>query len=151
LLHEKLTWSLLFEFEDIGYVKDADKEKLDAEQMLSSIKEGTEASNKERAKEGWPPITIVGLHTRPFYNKDTNNLEWCIEGESRGHKIINYNTRLLGRRGVMSANLLVSPTALDDTLPVTKKILAGYTFSAGKRYGEWRSGDKIAKYGLSAL
>jgi uncharacterized membrane-anchored protein len=151
LTNEKLDWFLLFEFEDIGYVKDADKEKLDADDILGSIREGNEAGNEARAEKGWPPITIVGWHTKPFYNKETNNLEWCIEGASQGHKIINYNTRLLGRGGVMSANLLVSPDALNETLPVLKKVLAGYSFTSGKRYGEWRSGDKIAKYGLSAL
>jgi uncharacterized membrane-anchored protein len=93
----------------------------------------------------------VGWHTAPFYNKDTNNLEWCIKGESQGRTIINYNTRILGRGGVMSANLLVGPDGLDASLPVVKKVLAGYAFTQGKRYGEWKSGDKIAKFGLSAL
>jgi uncharacterized membrane-anchored protein len=147
----KLEWFVLFEFEDIGYVKDADKEKLDSAEILDSIREGNEAGNEERARQGWPPIKIVGWHTSPFYNKDTNNLEWCIEGESEGRKIVNYNTRILGRRGVMSANLLVRPDRLNETLPEVKKILAGYTFTAGQRYGEWKAGDKVAKYGLSAL
>src|SRR5262245_15345824 len=60
---------LLFEFSDIGYVKDAEKEKLDAKEILDSIKEGNESSNEERKKRGWPPITITGWHTPPFYNR----------------------------------------------------------------------------------
>src|SRR5947207_2223740 len=31
-------WSVIFEFDDIGYVKDAEKEKLDADKLLKSIK-----------------------------------------------------------------------------------------------------------------
>lgn len=147
----KLDWWVLFEFDEIGYVKDADKEKLDADDILDSIREGNEAGNEARKERGWAPIRIVGWHTKPFYNKETNNLEWCIEGESEGRKIINYNTRILGRGGVMSANLLVNPDELATTLPVVRKLLAGYSFTQGKRYGEWKAGDKVAKYGLSAL
>ena len=128
---------VLFEFEDIGYVKDADKEKLDGDDILKSIREGNESSNEARKERGWPAITIVGWHTPPFYNRETNNLEWCIKGESQGHTIVNYNTRILGRRGVMSANLMVDPEKLDATLPVVKKLLGGYSFVEGKRYSQY--------------
>ena len=151
LANNELDWFVIFEFEDIGYVKDADKEKLDGQAILKSLREGNEAGNEERKKRGWAPITIVGWHTAPFYNKETNNLEWCIKGASEGHDIVNYNTRILGRGGVMSANLLVAPEELDTTLPNIKTILKGFSFSEGQKYSEWKSGDKIAKYGLSAL
>lgn len=151
LTTQELDWFVLFEFEDSGYVKDADKEKLDAKAMLDSIREGNEQGNKARAEHGWPPIQIVGWHTAPFYNKETNNLEWCIKGRSEGHDIVNYNTRILGRAGVMSANLMVDPADLDTRLVEVKKILGGFSYAQGKKYSEWRSGDKIAKYGLTAL
>jgi uncharacterized membrane-anchored protein len=151
LTNDQLDWFVIFEFEDIGYVKDADKEKLDGQAMLESLREGNEAGNEERKKRGWAPITIVGWHTTPFYNKETNNLEWCIKGTSEGHDIVNYNTRILGRGGVMSANLLVAPEQLDATLPSIKTMLKGFSYTDGQKYSEWKSGDKIAKYGLSAL
>ncbi|HEY0713931.1 MAG TPA: DUF2167 domain-containing protein, partial [Polyangia bacterium] len=144
-------WFLNFEFSDIGYIKDADKEKLDAEAILESIREGNEAGNEARRERGWAPINIVGWQTPPFYNKETNNLEWCIKGESEGRTIVNYNTRILGRGGVMSANLMVAPEKLAEVLLVVKQLLSGFSFIEGKRYAEWRSGDKIAKYGLTAL
>jgi len=151
LTNDELDWFVIFEFEDIGYVKDADKEKLDGQAILESLREGNEAGNEERKKRGWAPITIVGWHTAPFYNKETNNLEWCIKGSAEGHEIVNYNTRILGRGGVMSANLLVAPEQLDVVLPSIKTMLKGFSYSQGQKYSEWKSGDKIAKYGLSAL
>src|SRR5450759_4993000 len=90
LTNNALDWFVIFEFEDIGYVKDADKEKLDGQAILESLREGNEAGNEERKKRGWAPITIVGWHTAPFYNKETNNLEWCVKGQSQGHDIVNY-------------------------------------------------------------
>jgi uncharacterized membrane-anchored protein len=124
LTDKDLEVSVLFEFEDIGYVKDADKEKLDGDDLLKSIREGTEASNEERKKRGWPAITIVGWHTPPFYNRETNNLEWCIKGESEGHTVVNYNTRILGRLGVMSAQLMVDPESWTRRCPSSRSCSA---------------------------
>jgi len=151
LTDDKLEMFLLFEFEDIGYVKDADKEKLDADKLLTSLREGQEQGNKARVERGWAPLEITGWHTPPFYNPQTNNLEWCIQGQSRGHTFVNYNTRILGRRGVMSATLLGDPEQLGESLPAAKKLLATFNFVDGKKYSQFLPGDKVAKYGLTAL
>ena len=151
LMDEDMDLVLLFEFEDIGYVKDADKEKLDADDILKSMRAGQEEGNKARAERGWAPLEITGWHTPPFYNPQTNNLEWCIQGQSRGHTFVNYNTRILGRKGVMSANLLVDPEQLVEFLPATKKLLSTFNFVDGKKYSQFLPGDKVAKYGLTAL
>ena len=60
LTDEKLEMFILFEFEDIGYVKDADKEKLDGDEILKSLRAGNEESNKARKERGWAPIEITG-------------------------------------------------------------------------------------------
>lgn len=147
----KMEWFVVFDFMDIGYIKDADKEELDAEDLLDSIKEGTEASNEERKKRGWSTIDIVGWQTAPYYDTGSKNLLWCIEGKSEGRKIVNYNTRILGREGVMSANLMVAPDKLESTIPTIKGLLDKFSFVSGKKYAEFKSGDKVAKYGLAAL
>jgi uncharacterized membrane-anchored protein len=151
LTDDKHEMFLLFEFDDVGYVKDADKEKLDADEILKARREGQEQGNKVRAERGWPPLEITGWHTPPFYNPQTNNLEWCIQGQSQGHPFVNYNTRILGRKGVMSATLLGDPENLDESLPVAKKLLATFNFVDGKKYAQFLPGDKVAKYGLTAL
>jgi uncharacterized membrane-anchored protein len=144
-------WFVVFRFSDVGYVKDDDKDKLNPDKLLKSIKQGTEQSNKMREKRGVPPMKIVGWEYPPKYNEATHNLEWAIRGESDGKPVVNYNTRLLGREGVMEAKLVIDPEALADTLPVFQEILADYSYKPGKSYAEFRQGDKIAKYGLAAL
>jgi uncharacterized membrane-anchored protein len=146
-----LSWFVVFEFSDIGYVKDAEKEKLDADAILNSIRKGTEQANKTREKMGVPSMKIVGWEHPPTYNPATQNLEWAIRGESDGEPVINYNTRLLGRKGVMEANLVIDPEKLTATLPTYQSLLSSYAFKQGQTYAEYRSGDKIAKYGLAAL
>ena len=144
-------WSVMFEFADIGYVKDDEKNQLNAEKILDSIKRGTAEANKERVRSGNPPLEIVGWEVPPRYDETTHNLEWAIRATSAGQPILNYNTRLLGRKGVMEVILIVEPDKLSGTLPEFRNLLAGYSFQTGQAYAEYRPGDKVAKYGLAAL
>lgn len=144
-------WFVVFKFDEIGYVKDDEKDKLDADAILKSIREGTERANEERRKRGWATVEVVGWEVSPRYDTETHNLEWGVRGRSEGGEGVNYNTRLLGRSGVMEAGLVVDSGALTSTLPVFRHLLAGYSFKTGHRYAEYRQGDKIAKYGLTAL
>src|ERR1044072_87391 len=58
-------WFAVFEFDDVGYVKDDEKDSLDANALLDSIKQGTEAGNVERRKRGWATMTILGWERPP--------------------------------------------------------------------------------------
>jgi len=146
-----LQWFVVFEFSDVGYVKDDDKDKLDPQKLLATIKRGTEMGNKRREKMGAAPMTIIGWETPPKYNEQTHNLEWAIRAESEGHPVVNYNTRLLGRDGVMEAALVIKPEKLEETLPTFQDLLSGYSYKGGHTYAEYKQGDKLAKYGLAAL
>jgi uncharacterized membrane-anchored protein len=144
-------WFAVFEFDDVGYVKDDEKDSLDANALLKSIREGTEAGNQERVKRGWPTMTILGWETPPRYNETTHNLEWAISATSEGSPVVNHNTRMLGRGGVMEVTLVTNPATLKDTLPKFRAMLAGFEFKTGHKYAEFRSGDRTAAYGLTGL
>jgi uncharacterized membrane-anchored protein len=144
-------WYAVFEFDDVGYVKDDEKDSLDQNALLDSIKQGTEAGNKERLRRGWPTMTIIGWETPPRYNDITHNLEWAIRAQSEGLPVINHNTRVLGRGGVMEVTLVADPAVLAETMPKFKTMLDGFEFKQGKRYAEFRAGDKTAAYGLTGL
>ena len=146
-----MAWFVVFEFNPCGYVKDDDKNKLDADKMLKSIQRGNEAANEERKKMGSPALHVTGWEQPPKYNEETHNLEWAIRGECQGEPVVNFNTRLLGRKGVMEVSLVVDPTNMVATLPVYQDLLKDYRFSTGQQYAEYRQGDKLAKYGLAAL
>lgn len=144
-------WFAVFEFDDVGYVKDDEKDSLDENALLQSIKDGTAHGNEERIKRGWPTMTILGWQTPPRYNDITHNLEWAINAESAGAPVINHNTRVLGRGGVMEVTLVTDPTTLAETLPKFKAMLEGFQFRQGHKYAEFRAGDKTAAYGLTGL
>ena len=144
-------WFVIFEFNSVGYVKDDEKNALDAKAILESIKTGTKHSNEERRKRGWATMDILGWHSPPRYNPVTNNLTWAIRGSSEGDEVVNYSVRLLGRKGVMDVDLVLNPTQVAGTLPEFDQLMTGFEFTSGNRYAQFMAGDKVAQYGLTAL
>ncbi len=147
--------SVLFSFDETGYVKDDDKDKLaeEADDMLKTFQEGTKAGNEGRRALGLDEMETVGWAVAPRYNDRTQNLEWATKLKSlrTGSVTINHNTRLLGRKGVMKVTLLCSPEELEGLLPAYQKLLSGFAYLEGERYAEYTAGDKLAKYGVTGL
>lgn len=144
-------WFVVFEYDPIGYVRDTDKDQLDADAILESIRKGNEAANKYRREHGWPELQLVGWKRAPFYDERTHNLTWGTLGTSEDHLSVNYAVRLLGRGGAMSADLVVDPERLDAVLPDFNVLLSAFSFTPNNDYAAFREGDKVAKYGLTAL
>lgn len=146
-------WVVIFEFDPVGYVKDDEKNDLDAAKMLKQMQDAEPEINKMRAEKGLPTEHILGFAMPPKYNEATNNLEWALRfrfGDSPT-EVVNYHTKLLGRDGVMNVTLIVPPDELQAVLPDYQKLLTGYHFTPGHTYAEYRSGDKLATYGLTGL
>lgn len=145
-----LSWFAIFFFEDSGYVKD--DEKLDAGVLLKTIQERDKRSNDERKRLNMPGLHTVGWHVPPHYDAATKRLEWGLrlQGDD-GKTVVNYTIRILGRRGVMHATLVSEPASLEKDMAAFKGTLGGYGFTPGERYAEFKSGDRVAEYGLAAL
>ena len=145
-------WFLVFEWNEIGYVKDDEKDQLDADAMLASIREATAAGNAERTKRGWPMMEIVGWQQEPHYDTATNHLTWAIVGASEGHQTINRMIKLLGRKGVMTVTLVAAPEELATASAHVDTLLGAYRFRPGKTYAEYLPGkDSVAEMGLKGL
>jgi uncharacterized membrane-anchored protein len=145
-------WFIVFDWHPVGYVKDEEKDQIDADALFKSISENTERSNEERKKRGMPALHVVRWADPPRYDATTHNLTWALVGRNDGGKeSVNYNVRVLGREGVMSVTLVDEPQNLAKTKPQVDAVLAAFSYKLGKRYAEWVPGDKVAEYGLTAL
>lgn len=145
-----LGWFAIFSFENSGYVKD--DEKLDPDALLQSLQESDKRGNEERGRLGMPPIHTAGWSVAPHYEPGTKRLEWGLRLRTdSGREIINYTVRILGRRGVTHATLVSDARSLDRDIADFKGSLGGFNFVAGERYSEFKSGDRMAEYGLGAL
>jgi len=144
-------WVAYFSYEDVGYVKD--DEKIDADAILENIRNGTAEANKERRARGWDEMSILGWSAKPEYDTQLKSLTWSILGQDEGthRKVVNYNARLLGRRGVMDAVVVTAPDKIAAAIDDFKSRVTGFQFAPGETYAEYQPGDHVAAYGLAAL
>lgn len=149
---KNVEWFVIFQFEETGYVKDDEKDELDAAALLSQLKADEVEVNEYRKENGYSELHTVGWSVEPKYNEMTNNLEWGLLLRSEdGSESINYKTKLLGRHGIMNVTLVCDPGSLQSILPAYQSILTGHQYQTGESYAEFKQGDKIAEYGLTAL
>jgi uncharacterized membrane-anchored protein len=149
-------WMLFFDYVDVGYVKDDEKNALDAAKLMQSMTEGQESANEARKKRGWDEMKLQGWATPPHYDEKTHNLKWAFKLSSSqdGFKSvwINESIRLLGRGGVMNVTLVSeTPTFAAAEKEADQLLASDYQYAAGQKYAEFKAGDKIAEYGLAAL
>ncbi len=144
-------WFAVFSYSDVGHIKDDEKDSIDAAALMKTMQEGSREANAERVKRGWTALNLEGWHQAPFYNPATHNLTWATRLNSEGETVINHSIRLLGRTGLMSAQLVADPASVDVSIAEFDQVLTSYTFNEGSRYAEFRPGDKLAAYGLTAL
>ena len=145
------SWFAVFSYSDTGHIDDGEKDAIDADALMSSMREGNQQANAERAKRGWSALNLEGWHKEPFYDEATNHLTWSTRLASDGDPVINHSVRLLGREGLMSAQLVADPESILLSTIEFEHVMKGYAFNEGSRYAEFRSGDKVAEYGLTAL
>jgi uncharacterized membrane-anchored protein len=148
---ESGSWFVVFSFDGSGYVRDDDAKELDADAILASLREGNEQGNQARVAQGWAPLELTGWVRAPYYDPATNNLTWATEVRDVSGASVNHSVRLLGRGGVMNADLVIDPAQFAANVPAFDKIVATHAFLPGRKYSEWREGDKLAGYGLTAL
>jgi uncharacterized membrane-anchored protein len=146
-------WLITIDYISSGYIKDDEAKSWNADDLLSSLKKGTESANKERAENNFPTINITGWIEKPNYDAKSHKLIWSIEGQdSESYRFVNYNTYALGREGYFEVNLLTTVKRIEENKLDANKILSSLSYNNGKRYEDFVQGkDHIAEYGLAAL
>ena len=147
-------WAVIVKYEEGGYVKDDDAEKINYDDLLKQMQQQARDATPEREKEGYPSIELVGWAAPPRYDKTTHKLYWAKDlrfgGES--HDTLNYDIRILGRRGVLVLSAISSMNNFPEIDQQVPQILSMVDFQPGNTYAEFDPKiDKVAEYGLTAL
>jgi uncharacterized membrane-anchored protein len=155
-LDDEAQWFVVVRYIAAGYIKDDDARDWKADELLKSIREGTEESNEERRKRSLPELEVVGWVEAPHYEAATHRLVWSLSTRAKNGPAddngVNYNTLALGREGYVSMNLVSDLKAIEALKPTAKMLLGTLNFNDGKRYADFNEKtDKVAEYGLAAL
>lgn len=149
------SYAFVVTYEEIGYVKDEDAGKIDYDQMLKSMQEDEKKENEERVKAGYPTIHMVGWAEKPYYDDQRKILHWAKElkfGDGDGDNTLNYEVRILGRKGMISMNAVARMYSLPLVNQDIPKVLSVASFTEGNSYFDFDSKtDKIAVWTIGGL
>lgn len=147
-------WAVTIEYEEDGYVSDADAADIDYSELLGQMQDDAREASKEREQAGYESIELVGWASTPFYDAQTHKLHWAKELEFGGQEphTLNYNIRVLGRKGVLVLNFIAGmeqKATIDENL---NTVLNLAHFDDGNQYSDFNPEiDKMAAYGIGAL
>lgn len=150
-------WMLIIDYINDGHISDDDAKEWNADDLLTSLRDGTEAGNEERRTRGFPEIEVVDWVEPPTYDAQTRRLVWAAESRHKGARSsdtagVNYNTYMLGREGYVTMNLVTAADKIEQYKPRAHEMLAALEFVEGRRYSDFSADtDKVAAYGLAAL
>ena len=148
------SWAFIITYEGMGYVKDNDADDIDYDEMLTTLKEDIEKENEERVKSGYEKYELIGWASKPFYDKDKKVLHWAKEIRFGNSEIntLNYNIRVLGRKGVLMLNAVSSIDKLTVVKDNISPVLSSFNYSEGNRYGDFNPElDEVAAWTIGGL
>jgi len=147
-------WVVTIDYDEDGYVKDDDASKINYDDLLKKMQAGVAESNKIRKEKGYPTVDLLGWAAQPHYDAATHKLYWAkkLKFEGEESETLNYNIRMLGRKGVLELNAIASVDQLGEIDAQTPQILGMVDFKEGSRYADFDPKvDKVAKYGIATL
>jgi len=147
-------WGIVITYDEDGYVNDDDAAGINYDKLLEQMQEDTAAANQARSEDGFEAVKLVGWAEPPSYDAASHKLYWAkdlVFGSNSDHTL-NYNIRILGRRGVLVLNAVADMKQLAAIKSETKNVLSAVEFNEGHRYADFLPGkDKAAAYGLAGL
>ncbi len=151
---EPNSWVFTMSFDEMGYVKDDDAEDINYDDLLKEQQQEIKDASQERMKQGYQAIEFVGWASSPFYDKNTKILHWAKElkfGED-SLNTLNYNLRILGRKGIFVINAIASMTELSEVKPNIDKVVSSIEFKEGHRYSDFVPDvDNVAAWTVGGL
>ncbi|MPR01274.1 DUF2167 domain-containing protein [Pseudomonas sp. MAFF 212408] len=147
-------WGVIVSYNADGHVSDEDAAKIDYAEMLKQMQEEDVEDNKQRQKQGYAGLHLLGWAEPPHYDDSTHKMYWAreLKADDANQNTLNYSIRVLGREGVLELNAVAAMADLPVIKQELPKVLAFTNFTDGNLYTDFNpSTDKLATYGLAAL
>lgn len=153
-LRSENSFAINITYSEEGYIKDDDAKDLDYNDLLETMQQDVEEANEYRRDLGYESIELVGWASQPFYDAEDKKLHWAKElkfGDS-DESTLNYNIRILGRKGYLELNAISSIDVLGKVKSNINPIIESVDFNDGYRYADFNPDlDEVAAYGIGGL
>lgn len=149
-------WAFIITYDGMGYVKDDDADEIDYDEMLQEIQKEEPEINQSRREAGYDPMYMIGWAAKPYYDADKKVLHWAKEiqfGDSVDvEHTLNYNVRILGRKGVVVLNAVALMHELPDVQANIDPVLSSFTYADGQKYSDFDPDiDEVAAWTIGGL
>ncbi|MCB9447656.1 MAG: DUF2167 domain-containing protein [Flavobacteriales bacterium] len=148
------SWAYTVEYDPMGYVKDDDADDINYDDLLKELKQDAQEANKQRVQMGYDPIEMIGWASPPYYDKDRRILHWAKEvrfGEEE-ENTLNYNVRILGRKGVLVVNAISGMSLIDSVKADIPSLFSMIEFTPGNTYLDFDPDvDQVAAWTIGGL
>ncbi len=147
-------WGVEIDYEQDGYVSDENADTINYDELLVEMRQSIDDANSDRIAAGYDKIQLLGWATKPYYDKSTHKLHWAKELRFGDQQVstLNYNIRILGRKGVLLLNFIANMDQKPDVEANLNTVLSLAEFNDGWRYEDFDPDmDQVAAYGIGAL
>ncbi|MEM9692039.1 MAG: DUF2167 domain-containing protein [Myxococcota bacterium] len=146
-------WAVVLTYVEDGHIEDEDAEDLDADDLLDELRKMAEENNAVRRTKHLPTLEITGWAESPRYEAATRQLIWARNlHSSDGLRSLNYDVRILTRKGYLSLNALAVPEQIATVKREVAVLIDAIELSRGQRYEDFDPEfDQVAAYGVGAL
>jgi uncharacterized membrane-anchored protein len=147
-------WAFVISFEEMGYVKDDDADDIDYDDLLSGMKKEVDDANSERIRLGFDSLKLIGWASNPFYDKELKTLHWAkeIRFGDMASNTLNYNLRVLGRKGVLILNAVATMNELPEVKSQINKVINSVHYKDGEKYSDFNPEiDNVAAWTIGGL
>ena len=148
------SWAFNVEYDAIGFVKDDDADDINYDDLLKQMKEEIAEASQERVKAGYKSTELIGWAAKPYYDKQHKILHWAKELKfgTDSANTLNYNVRILGRKGVLVLNAIAEMGQLPEVNQSLDKVQNIVTFSEGNKYADFDPKmDEVAAWTIGGL
>jgi uncharacterized membrane-anchored protein len=148
------TWAYIIDYDPMGYVKDDDADDIKYDELLEEMQKEAEERNPDRTAAGYEAIHLLGWGAPPYYDKKQHTLHWAklLRFGNGIEETLNYNVRILGRKGVLLFNAVAVPSQLPAIKASIPDLLANVSFVKGQQYQDYSADmDEVAAYSIGGL
>jgi uncharacterized membrane-anchored protein len=136
-------WVSVITYDAVGNVPETGADELGSLNFIDSVK-------LARA----PEPALQSFAATPSYDYSGKTLTWGEQYDARNRNAasLRYETRVLGRAGVVGITTIARPAQLEKVRTEARTVRSMVTFNAGQRYADFiSSSDRVSQYNLPGL
>lgn len=148
------SWIAEVIYDPMGRVTEDGLDAYDTATLLEWMQQDVLEYNPSRQKLGYPMTELVGWTQPPRYDAQAKKLYWAkeilIEGKSPN--TLNYDIRVLGRRGVLAISFVSSVKQLNAVRAAAAELRDATNFAPGHAYADFDEDvDEEAEFDIAEL